>query len=84
MKRPTEIPLVQIGNSRGVRIPAATLRRYQMEDKVVIEERDGEIVLRSARKKTKLSWKATFAEMALEREDWSEWDSTISDGLNQE
>ena len=29
----------------------------------------------------KLSWKDTAREMAVSGEDWSEWDSTVDDGL---
>jgi antitoxin MazE len=30
----------------------------------------------------RLSWGETFKEMAREREDWSDWDVTIADGLD--
>ncbi len=31
----------------------------------------------------KLSWEETFAEMALEKEDWSEFEATAADGLGE-
>jgi hypothetical protein len=29
----------------------------------------------------KLSWEQTAREMAVENEDWSEWDGTAADGI---
>ncbi|KAB2639499.1 MAG: hypothetical protein DVB25_05560 [Verrucomicrobia bacterium] len=31
----------------------------------------------------KLSWEATYKEMAAAGEDWSEWDTSIADGLDE-
>ncbi|WP_198649036.1 type II toxin-antitoxin system ParD family antitoxin [Cyanothece sp. BG0011] len=31
-----------------------------------------------------LSWEETYQEMAKEKEDWSEWDITLADGLEEE
>jgi antitoxin component of MazEF toxin-antitoxin module len=36
---PVDLKVIRIGNSRGVRIPAATLERYQVGESVVMEER---------------------------------------------
>ena len=77
-----ELTITRIGNSRGIRIPADVLRRYKMEKSVILEERDGELALRPS-KQTKLSWKETYAAMAAENEDWSEWDATSADGLHE-
>ena len=75
-----ELSITRIGNSRGIRIPAGVLRRYKLGSSVLMEERAGELVLR-AKKQSKLSWAETFAGMAAEKEDWSEWDATAGDGL---
>lgn len=79
--KPVELTLTRIGNSRGVRLPAKTLRRYQIADKLLMEERGDEIVLRPKRS-AKLSWEDTAKEMAASREDWSAWDTTVADGLH--
>lgn len=31
-----------------------------------------------------LSWEETYQEMAEEKEDWSEWDVTLTDGLERD
>ena len=75
-----EIMLCQIGNSRGIRLPAAVLKKYGMSRVVTLEEKVDELVLRPVREK-KLSWTETFKEMAAENEDWSDLESTTGDGL---
>ena len=82
MKR-TELRVTRIGNSRGVRIPAATLARYQIGESVVMEERSDGILLRPlGAAPARLSWTETAREMAEASEDWSEWDATAADGLD--
>lgn len=74
-----ELKVARIGNSRGVRLPAATLRRYHIGEAVLMEEREEGIVLRSADKGSpRLSWEDTAREMQASREDWSEWDSVFT------
>jgi antitoxin component of MazEF toxin-antitoxin module len=80
---PVELKVTRIGNSRGVRIPAATLERYQVGESVVMEERSDGILLRPAGvAATKLSWAETAREMAAAAEDWTDWDTTTGDGLD--
>ena len=76
-----ELTVTRIGNSRGVRLPATTLRRYQIDDTLLMEEWPDEIVLRPKRS-PKLSWEATAKAMAAAPEDWSDWETTVADGLH--
>jgi antitoxin MazE len=77
------LKISRIGNSRGIRLPAAMLRKYHMKNSVVAEERSDEIALRAKRSvHPKLSWADTAKAMSAAREDWSEWDVTASDGLH--
>ena len=75
-----EIMLCQIGNSRGIRLPAGVLKKYGMSRMVLLEEKPDELVLRPVREK-KLSWADTFKEMAAEKEDWSDLETATGDGL---
>ena len=78
-----ELKVARIGNSRGVRIPATTLERYRIGDSVVMEERSEGILLRPrASASPKLSWEDTALAMSAEAEDWSDWDTTLADGLD--
>jgi antitoxin MazE len=82
-KTPTEIKVVPIGNSRGVRLPKATLAKYSIKESVLLEERPEGILLRSKNDK-RLSWEETFKDMAREREDWNDLEPAIADGLDKE
>jgi antitoxin component of MazEF toxin-antitoxin module len=78
------LKVARIGNSRGVRIPALTLERYRIGDSVLMEERAEGILLRPRRAAgPKLSWEDTARAMAGETENWSAWDETLADGLDQ-
>jgi len=81
--RSLELKVVRIGNSRGVRLPKAVLDKYAFRDAVVVEEREDGLLLRSKKEK-RLSWDETFKDMAREREDWSDLDVTLNDGLGRE
>jgi len=73
----------RIGNSRGIRLPAALLRKYHITDTIIAEEKADEIVLRPGRRsRPKLSWEETANAMAAAKEDWSDWESTSADDLN--
>lgn len=78
----TELKLAKIGNSRGVRLPARVLSKYGFGDTLLMEESVDGILLRPIPSSPpKLSWRDTAQAMASEEEDWSEWDATASDGL---
>ena len=78
-----ELKVVPIGNSRGVRLPKTVLDKYAIWDAVSVEEREDGLLLRS-RKDKRLSWEETFKDMAHEREDWSDLDATLKDGLDKD
>ena len=76
------LKIARIGNSRGVRLPAVTLRRYRFGDTVVMEERSDGILLRSPSSAVaKISWADTARAMSAEGEDWQAWERTAADGL---
>lgn len=78
----THLKVARIGNSRGVRIPAATLLRFGIGDAVIMEERSDGILLRPLNSaQAKLSWDATADAMARASEDWDDWDALSGEGL---
>ena len=80
--KPVQLKVARIGNSRGVRLPAATLERYRIGESVVMEERSDGILLRPVGDApSKLSFEETADAMIAAGEDWSEWDAAASDGL---
>jgi hypothetical protein len=82
MTKTHELAVTRIGKFRGVRLSAEILRRYQIKDSVILEQRENEIALKP-RKQAKLSWEETAKAMAAAKEDWSDWDATVADGLNE-
>ena len=81
--KPIELKVARIGNSRGVRLPATTLARYDIGETVIMEETLEGILLRPhGQGVRKLSWRETADQMAAANEDWSEWDITANDGLD--
>ena len=76
-----EIKLMAVGNSPRLRRPRELLRKYHIADTFNVQERPDGILLRGNRQ-DKVSLEQTFAEMAAEREDWSDMERARSDGLN--
>ena len=82
--KPVEIKVARIGNSKGVRLPARTLERYDIGDTVIMEERLEGILLRPHGSPIqKLSMQETARQMAADQEDMSAWDVTSTDGLDE-
>ncbi len=81
--RSMDLKLVQIGNSKGIRIPKALLRKYGFGDSLLLEETQQGLLLRK-KDDDKLSWEETYKEMAEEKESWDEFDAILLDGLEEE
>ncbi len=78
----TELKCTRIGNSRGIRLPAATLLRYRIGEAVIMEETSEGIMRPIGPSVETLSWEATAREMAVARGDWNDWDAADADGLD--
>lgn len=80
--KPVALKVARIGNSRGVRLPAATLARYRIGEELIMEERSEGILLRPpGRSVPKLSWAEPASALAAESEDWTDWQAAETDGL---
>ena len=73
--------LIDIGNSKGLRIPKSLITKYHLQPQLNIEELENGLLIKADLQKDKLSWEDTFREMAKEDEDWSEWDTVADDGI---
>ena len=76
-----KVKLIAVGNSKGIRLPKVLLQKYGWNDSLVLEEREAGVFLYS-REKNKLSWKDTCRAMTADREDWSDLEATVADGLD--
>lgn len=61
--------IVSIGNSKGVRIPAALLHQYQMHDTVEMLPGKDEIIIRPFSNQSRQGWDSAFAAMHERGED---------------
>ena len=80
------LKIVPVGNSKGVRIPSAILRRQGFVNEVeCIETLDGLLLRRS--QTTDLSFEDAFAQMAKDQEalaEVRELEGTLGDGLEKD
>lgn len=78
-----DIKLVPIGNSVGVRLPKAILLKYHLSGQLLLEEKKEGILIRSPKSK-QLSWEQTYQAMAKEKEQWSDFEVILADGLEED
>ncbi len=80
--RTRDAKLVSIGNSKGIRIPKALLQKYDFDDDLLLKETEqGLLIMKKNNEKS--SWEETYKAMAKEGEDWSDFEATIFDGLEE-
>jgi antitoxin MazE len=63
------VSVVQIGNSKGIRLPKAVIEQCDINDKLDMEIRDNEIILKPVRKKPRDGWDEKFKLMAENGDD---------------
>lgn len=63
-----EIPVIQIGNSRGIRLSKTILDRYNIGDRVDLDLRKNHIHIKSVSQPRK-GWDKAFSEMNIKGED---------------
>ncbi len=80
------LKIVQIGNSRGVRLPATWISRYHLGEYVIAEAHPEGLWLRPASDGGALSWEATAQAMAAEArargDEFADMDGIATDGLD--
>lgn len=78
------VKLVPMGKTKGVCLPRSLIRKYGLEDALVLEETERGILIRGRETAPKLSWEETYRAMAAESEDWDDWDATLTDGIAED
>jgi len=63
------LPIVQVGNSRGIRLPKSILQRLNFEDKVEMIVNNDELVIKNITKKPRQDWSEAFAKMSENKAD---------------
>ena len=85
MSTALKISLTRIGNSRGIRLPAPLIKKFGFDGGILLDEEGDRLVLKPLKrgKAEKLPWSETAREMASAREDWSDWEPSEKDGLQE-
>jgi antitoxin MazE len=64
-----QVPVVAIGNSRGIRLPKAILDQLQISDKLDLEVENQQIILKPITKSPRKGWDDAFKRMHNQHED---------------
>jgi antitoxin MazE len=64
-----QVPVVAIGNFRGIRLPKAILDQLQISDKLDLEVENQQIILKPITKYPRNGWGAAFKRMHNQHED---------------
>jgi antitoxin MazE len=63
------VSVVQIGNSKGIRLPKAIIEQCEIDDKLDMEIIDNEIILKPVKKKPRDGWAEKFKMMTKNGDD---------------
>lgn len=63
------VSVVQIGNSRGVRLPKSILDQLDISDKLDLEVENSQIILKPVPRHPREGWDSAFSRMNAEGED---------------
>lgn len=73
------VPLIRIGNSKGVRLPKAVIEQAGLEDEIELEVKDGKVILSSA-KPSRAGWETAAQACREAGEDHlADWDVVTRD-----
>lgn len=63
-----KIPIIQIGNSRGIRLSKTIIEKYNLKDKLDMIFEEDKIIIKAVEEPRK-GWDMQFKEMAKSQED---------------
>ena len=64
-----KLSVVQIGNSKGVRLPKTILNQCNIQNEVDLEVENGKIILYPITKKSRINWDKKFKDMNKNKDD---------------
>ena len=64
-----KLNIVQIGNSKGIRIPKTILNQCNIQNEIDLEIEDGKIIIYPINTHPRKNWDKMFKEMKKNRED---------------
>jgi antitoxin MazE len=63
-----KIKIIQVGNSRGIRLSKSLIKQYNMKDEVLLEAKKDSIVIRPVGN-PRAGWEKSFEKMRLRGDD---------------
>jgi len=63
------VSVVQIGNSRGIRLPQKILSELKIQNEVEMVINKDELIIKGVEKKPRQGWNEAFAKMSEAKED---------------
>ena len=61
--------VVQIGNSRGIRLPKRILHELNIKDEVELTVSEDKLIIKAVEKKPRQGWSEAFAKMSIDKAD---------------
>ena len=61
--------VVQIGNSRGIRLPKNILRELKIRDEVEMTVSNDSLIIKSVERKPREGWNEAFSQMSQNKDD---------------
>lgn len=68
------LKLIDIGNSKGIRLPKALISQYHLENEISIEPLNEGLLIKSA-SKSRIGWEEAFKKNSLDNKNLTEWQS---------
>ncbi|NLK45094.1 MAG: AbrB/MazE/SpoVT family DNA-binding domain-containing protein [Treponema sp.] len=63
------VPVVPIGNSKGIRLPKAIIEQLNISDELALEVKNQQIILKPVQSKTRKGWIQAFQQMSQDIHD---------------
>ena len=63
------VSVVQIGNSRGIRLPKSILRELNIRDEVEMTIYNDSLIIKNIKKKPREGWNEAFLQMTKNKDD---------------
>ena len=63
------VSVVQIGNSRGIRLPKRILSELNIKDNVELIINEDKLIIKAVEKKPRQGWSEAFAKMPVDKAD---------------
>ncbi len=79
-----KLQIIQIGNSKGIRIPQSLMKQCNFQDEVNVKIKAHSMILSPSTKKPRENWESAFKQMRQNKEDILLIPSMLDDDMDWE